>query len=85
MRSICTAVIFVALTAVTGTTSASPHSLVPVPPQSAPPPIVHVQGRECRACRRDCYYEYRVSCGYSQSCRSAFTQCMRGCWYDVCR
>ncbi len=48
-------------------------------------PMVLVQGRACRSCRRDCYYDHRTACGYSQSCRSAFTQCMRGCWEDYCR
>lgn len=46
---------------------------------------VPVQSRSCRACRRDCYVDYRINCGYSERCRGAFTRCMRMCWEAICR
>lgn len=43
------------------------------------------QGRACSACRRDCYREFRIACGYSDYCRGQFTACMRACWEGYCR
>ncbi len=79
---LATAAAFFALAVVA---SAAPMNLGPPAQSFFDKPILLAQGRACRACRSDCYYNYRTSCGYSQSCRSAFTQCMRGCWEDLCR
>ena len=69
--------------------SAMPSFANPAGPMSRLPGleagIIKVQGRACRACRRDCYGEYRIACGYSDYCRRQFTQCMRACWEDLCR
>ena len=69
--------------------SAAPGMASPAGPMSRIPgienAIVSVQSRSCRACRRDCYGEFRIACGYSDYCRRQFTACMRACWEDYCR
>ncbi|MEO1651292.1 MAG: hypothetical protein AAFR60_09995, partial [Pseudomonadota bacterium] len=56
-----------------------------IAPQPKLSPIP-VQGRACRACRRDCVAEYKTYCDRSFNwCRRQFTLCMRDCWYDYCR
>ena len=84
MRHLLTASVCIGIAAAS-LLSASAAPLVSRPVTGAETLVVPVQGRACRTCRRDCYADYRVGCGYSQSCRSAFTQCMRGCWEDYCR
>lgn len=79
---------FIAMAVTTVCVAAIGASAAPLtPPRTvgAQPLVVQVQGRACRACRADCYYTYRTACGYSQSCRTAFTRCMRVCWEDYCR
>ena len=58
---------------------------VPAPAAPQGSLIEQAQGRSCRRCRRYCYREFRLDCGYSNWCRRRFTRCMRNCWYDYCR
>lgn len=43
------------------------------------------QYSSCSGCRRFCINDFRVRCGYAQSCRKEFVRCMRFCWRDYCR
>jgi hypothetical protein len=68
---------------VSASAGAAPFSQIP----DFGAPMVHKAGAcrfDCERCRDSCYGRFRINC-VGPTCRKTFSQCMKGCWNNICR